>query len=262
MGLCCSLSLVPSTQRHKQKLLIVASGQLVTKGLSKSSRVAGTPFPATWHHVGNTMLAMHSCSNLHPTPTGKPGPGGTGAVHSTLNKTLPVNSSLPLMGGWDALLAPFSLAVARPVSMRNWRHGAGPVIGFLVMNYLTLRRAHCRDRGCGPLAGWRVREQLVRIHSLLPPCGSGDLSPAGRCSCLLSRLTGPLPYVLSQDSLFIQLDWLASELPSSGCARIINDYAIQVRNHASPWKLCRGKSFVVHIQLWLMLTEEPAMNRV
>lgn len=128
MGLCCSLFLVPSTQKHKQKLLIVASGRLVTNGLSKSSRVAGTPFPATWHHVGNTMLAMCSCSNLHPTPTGKPGPGGTGAVLSTLNKTLPVNSSLPLIGGWDALPAPFSVAVARPfpwgiqgtVQVRDW----------------------------------------------------------------------------------------------------------------------------------------------
>lgn len=220
MGLCCSLSLVPSTQRHKQKLLIVASGQLVTKGLSKSSRVAGTPFPATWHHVGNTMLAMCSCSNLHPTPTGKPGPGGTGAVHSTLNKTLPVNSSLPSVEGWDALLAPFSLAVARPVSMRNWRHSAGPGIGFLVMNYLTLRRrAHCRNRGCGPLAGWRVREQLVRIHSLLAPCGSRHLSPGGRCSYLLSRLTGPSTLCFESGSLVYSAR-LAGQW-ASGCSRII-----------------------------------------
>lgn len=172
----------------------VASGQMVTKGLSKSSRVAGTPFPATWHHVGNTMLAMCSCSNLHPTPAGKPGPGGTGAVHSTLNKTLPVNSSLPLIGGRDALLAPVSVAAPLPrfheelkaqCRARDW--------------FLSHKLSHPDEKSSlqrpwlwAPrgVKGQRINlwEYILSFHHVGPGTWAQLLNPGGRCSCLLSRL--------------------------------------------------------------------------
>lgn len=59
-----SSSLTPYTQKHKQKPLIVSpDGTTMTKWINHP--VTKTSFLVIWHHLGNTMLEMCSCSNPH-----------------------------------------------------------------------------------------------------------------------------------------------------------------------------------------------------